>query len=111
MNITYTKHGDYYLPDLTLPKQDFSIGKYGQLRLDFIKKHRKGFYANLMISGNLPKHLYEIDERSKTILEQFLKNGEADAPNKSTHQMEWVGFMNNLKSSAEEVIAKELIYV
>ena len=64
-----------------------------------------------MISGNLPKHLYEIDERSKIILEQFLKNGEADAPNKSTHQMEWVGFMNNLKASAEEVITKELIYV
>lgn len=111
MNITYTKHGNYYLLDLTLPDQDFSIGKYGQLRLDFIKKHRKGFYTNLMISGNLPKHLHEIDERSKTILEQFLKNGEADAPNKSTHQMEWVGFMNNLKASAEEVITKELIYV
>ena len=46
MNITYTKHGDYYLPDLTLPEQDFSIGKYGQLRLDFINKHRKGFYTN-----------------------------------------------------------------
>jgi len=64
-----------------------------------------------MLTGKLFEHLHEIDEKAQVILDEFIKGGESNAPDKSTKQMEWVGYMNNLKHSAEEVIFKELIYV
>ena len=64
-----------------------------------------------MLSGKLFEHLHEIDEKAQTILDEYIKNGEKNAPDKATKQMEWVGYMNNLKHSAQEVIFNELIYV
>lgn len=62
-----------------------------------------------MMTGKLYEHLHDIDIQAQEILEQFIKSGEKNAPDKATHQMEWIGFMNNLKASAEEIIYKELI--
>lgn len=107
--ITYTKIGDYYLPDLTVSKVKYEIGKYGRARLKFIKNNRRCFYSSLMIRGKLFEHLHEVDEQAKIILEQFIKSSAENAPDKATHQMEWVGYMNNIKASAEEVINEELI--
>lgn len=109
-NITYTKVGDYFLPDLKVPESKFTIGKYGRARLKYLKSNRRCFYSNLMISGKLYEHLHDIDEQAQDILNQFISEAEKNAPDKSTHQMRWVGFMNNAKASAEEVIYKELIY-
>ena len=64
-----------------------------------------------MLTGKLFEHLHEIDEKAQVILDEFIKNDESNAPDKATKQMEWVGYMNNLKHSVEEVIFKELIYV
>ena len=63
------------------------------------------------MTGKLFEHLREIDEQAQKILEQFIKEAEKTAPDKATHQMEWVGHMNNAKASATEVINHELIYV
>ena len=65
----------------------------------------------LLMTGKLFEHLHEVDEQAQEILDQFIKSAEQTAPDKATHQMEWVGHMNNAKACAEEVINHELIYV
>ena len=63
------------------------------------------------MTGKLLEHLHEVDEQAQAILEQFIKEAEKTAPDKATHQTEWIGHMNNAKASAIEVINHELIYV
>ena len=65
----------------------------------------------LLMTGKLFEHLHEVAEQAQEILDQFIKSAEQTAPDKATHQMEWVGHMNNAKACAEEVINHELIYV
>lgn len=61
--ITYRRVGDYLVPDLYLPKQPSkSIDKYGRLRLNYLKEHKRGLYTKLLISGTQKQHLIEIDE-------------------------------------------------
>ena len=64
-----------------------------------------------MITGKLHSHLRDVDVKAQKILECFIKDAEKSAPDKATHQMEWVGHMNNAKACAEEVINQKLIYV
>lgn len=95
--ITYHREGDYLVPDLYLPKQpEKSIGKYGRLRLNFIKEHKKVLYTKLLISGTL-KQLAEQENVNENLKEH--------------HQMEWVQAMNNIKNRAEEIVFNEILYV
>ncbi len=65
MEITYTKHGDYYLPDLTLPKEEpVTYGRFGRMRLKYLKEHRRGTYTSLLTSGQLTHYLNEIDREA-----------------------------------------------
>lgn len=107
--INYIQCGDYLIPDLALFEQQ-PVGKYGRARLRYLKEYRHGYYAALLLTGEINKHLCEVDEQAETILNQFITEALKTAPDKATHQMEWVGYMNNAKSSAEEVIIAELIY-
>lgn len=109
MEINYIKNGDYLIPDLALFEQK-PVGKYGRARLRYIKEYRHGYYAALLLTGEINKHLCEIDEQAEVILTQYITEALKTAPDKATHQMEWVGHMNNAKASAEEVIYAELIY-
>ena len=114
--ITYRKEGDYFIPDLYLPKQpDGHIGKYGKLRLDYLKNFDKTLYTELLIDGNLKQHLLDIDECSnekiKLLIKQFAKSENVDEYLKEHHQMEWVQAMNNIKNRAEEIVLNEIIYV
>nr|WP_312038963.1 TnpV protein [Desulfosporosinus sp. SRJS8] len=112
MELTYTMQGDYLIPDLTLPEEETHIGKYGMLRKTYLKNHRKGMYASLMLSGKLNSHLSEIDqtarERVELITAKLLEND--PAPDKATDPMGWTGHMNSLKHQAEETVLTELIY-
>lgn len=112
MELTYTQHGDYLLPDLALPEQEKTFGKYGMLRKTFLKEHRRGMYASLMMQGKLNSHLAEIDrtarERVELIVSQLLEKD--PAPDKAINQMGWVQHMNSLKDQAEEIVLAELIY-
>ena len=97
--ITYHREGDYLIPDLYLPKQpEKSIGKYGLLRLNFIKEHKRGLYTELLISGTLKQHLIEIDEsannRVALLIKQFAEVENIDENLKEHYQMEWVQAMN-----------------
>lgn len=109
--IEYVRCGDYYIPNLSVPQNQYEIGKYGRMRLKYIKSERKCFYSYLMITGNLNEHLHEIDVQAQEILNQFIKAAEQSAPDKEAQQMEWVRHMNNAQASANEVINHELIYV
>lgn len=108
--IEYMKIGDYYIPNLSVLKSNYRIGKYGRARWRYIKSEMRGYYSYLLTSGKLYEHLQDIEEQSKIILEQFINQAEKTAPDKEENQIEWIGYMNNAKASAEEIINRELIY-
>ena len=115
--IEYIKQGDYYLPNLILAPEEtnYKIGKYGRLKLNYLKNNKKVEYSILLIESKLNRYLHEIDIASedilKSIISQLMKQENVTEELKSTNQMEWVQAMNNIKNRAEEIILKELIYV
>ena len=114
--ITYHKEGDYYIPDLYLEdyKKDYQIGKYGYLRLEYLKNHKIAEYNLMILDGTLRKHLVDTDilakERLEILMKQMLEKNPIDENLKDTDPLKWIGLMNNYKNSAEEVIFRELIY-
>lgn len=116
MNISYTKQGDYLLPNLILKdKEQFNIGKYGLLRLEYIKKYKLGLYFDLIVNDTLNEYLHDIDT---TVMEMVQKSitelAEKENINeqlKENTQMLWASKMNNIKNIVEEIISKEYIYV
>ena len=114
MEITYTNHEGFYLPDLTLPrKEDASFGRYGRLRLKYLKEHRRVLYINLLTSSELTQYLNEIDRQAREMLEQLVKQTAQEQgiseQLKAKNQMAWVGAMNNIRSTAEEMVMREVV--
>ena len=113
--ITYTEHNGLYYPDLALPEQtNYTIGKYTNLRLDFMKKHRRGTYTTLLTEGRLNEYLHEIDMQAHVMLDDIIprlaKERGIDEELKASNALKWVAEMNNIKASAEEIVLKEVIY-
>jgi len=117
MNIEYVKQGDYLLPNLVIENQNYGeINKYGYLRLNYIKEHKKGLYQSLLMKNELTSHIFsvsiEAEEKLKNLMDNYIKNDEKlSEKSKENNQIEWVKLMNNYKNTAEEIILKELIYV
>ena len=116
MNISYIKKGDYLLPDLILEnKKQYNIGKYGLLRLNYIKKYKLGLYFNLLVNDNLNEYLHNIDttvmEKVQKLITELAQKENINEQLKENNQMLWVSKMNNIKNIAEEIILKEYIYV
>ena len=116
MNISYTKSGDYLLPDLILKdKEQFNIGKYGLLRLNYIKKYQLGLYFDLLINDKLNEYLHNVDtivmEKVQKLIKELTEKENITEELKSSNQMLWICKMNNIKNIAEEIILKEYIYV
>ena len=114
--ITYHREGDYFIPNLYLPKQpDRYIGKYGRLRLNYLKSFDIPFYTELLISGTLKQHLLDIDKDASNkvylLIKNFAENENVNELLKDHHQMGWAQAMNNFKNMAEEIILNEIIYV
>lgn len=115
--IKYIKQGDYYLPNLVLAPENtnYTIGKYGRIKLNYLKNNKKAEYTILFMNGKLNRYLHEIDiaceDRIQTIISQLVKQENVTEELKATNQMEWVGKMNSIKNRAEEIIFNELIYV
>ena len=111
-NVTYSTIGDYQLPNLTLPRQEKTLGKYGRLRRTYLMKHRPVLYNSMLLSGTLHPHLLEVEQtaesRMQQTMEQLLKQD--PAPDKAQNQLMWVQHMNSLKTQAEELVMTELIY-
>src|SRR5574344_398319 len=111
--ITYSRNGDYLIPDLTLTEQSTQpLGKYGRMRKTYLQEHRKALFNHLLLSEKLQVHLLEIDQTANRRLAQIMADLQKTQvpPDKMTQQMEWVGHMNNLKAQAEELILTELVY-
>lgn len=113
--MSYTLHGDYYLPDLVLNEEEPTYGKYGMLRKQFLKEHRSARYQYMLLTGKLNEHLNQIDqevrEQVETLMEQMIEKQGVTEELKAQDQMKWVRLMNNIKASAEEIILKNMVYV
>lgn len=111
--LSYTLHGDYYLPDLEIIEEEPAYGKYGIMRKQFLKEHRSARYQYLVLTGKLTEHLNQIDkevrEKVEMLVEQMAEQWGVTKELKMQDHMEWVRRMNNIKSVAEEVVLKNLL--
>ena len=114
MKPTYHRCGDYLLPDLTIPDEPVTLGKYGRMRKTYLQAHKPILYNALLLSGELTKHLAEVDEqcreRLETLVPQMMQQEGVDEALKASNQMEWVARMNNIHARAEEILLNELVY-
>ena len=113
--LTYTRSGDYLIPDLSLTEQPQApLGKYGRMRKNYLKEHRPVLWNSLLLSETLYLHLREIDETANQRLEQMMPElmqaAGVTEELKANDPMKWVGLMNSLKAQAEEIILSELVY-
>ena len=113
--IEYELRGDIYYPILTLGEQtSYEIGKYGNLHLDFIEKHRKGRYTTLLVEGKLNEYLHNIDveahEQVEKIITRMTEQSGVNEELKASAPLRWVQIMNNIKASAEEITLAEVVY-
>jgi len=115
--IKYHRENDYLLPNIAIRNSNFTnyqIGKYGYLRLEYLKKYKKGYYTELMLDGTLLMHIVDIDKETnkqvKNIIKNLAKANKVDEILKQNNPFEWVKMMNNFKNSAEKIVLKELIY-
>ncbi len=116
MKLTYYRCGDYMLPDLGLTDEEqHPLGKYGRMRLNYLKEHRPGLFSSLLLSGKLMEHLHEIDETCNARLELLIPQMQAaediTEDLKATDQLEWVRRMNDIRHQVDETLLDELIYV
>lgn len=117
MKIEYIKQGDYLIPNLKVNEQkNTNIGKYGLLRLNYLKQHNKSLYTTLLMQDKLTDYLISVDkecnDKFNLLIEQYKETDiRLSEKNKEINQMEWIKLMNNYKNSAEEIILKENIYI
>ena len=114
--IEYVRQGDYYIPNLVLPKQKkIHLNKYGRMRLNYLKEHKKAEYTIMFMENTLTNHLEEIQETATKRVDEIINKLKAQSnlteDMKNTDMLYWVGTMNAIKQQAEEIILNELIYV
>ena len=114
MEITYSKYGEYCLPNLVVFWEEPTYGRFGRMRLKYLKAHRRVTYINLKTSGELMHHLNEIDRKAnemlRLLIEQMAQAQGVTEQLKAENQMAWVGAMNNIRSAAEEIVCTDVIY-
>ena len=109
MEITYRENENFYVPNLFMPKEEpATYGRFGRMRLKYLKEHRRGTYTTLKTSGQLTHHLNEIDREANAMLRQLIAQmAQAQGITeqlKGENQMAWVGAMNNIRNAAEEIL-------
>ena len=114
MEITYSKYEHYYLPDLAASQEEpATYGRFGRMRLKYLKEHRRAAYINLKTSGRLTHHLNEIDreanEMLRLLIEEMARAQGVTEQLKDENQLAWVGSMNNIRNAAEEVVLRDII--
>ncbi len=111
--LSYRQEGDFLLPELKM-EQTQQLGKYGRMRLDYLKEYRPVLYNRLLLEGTLGQHLTEIgqtaNQRLELIMPQLQKSMGISEQMKAQDPMKWVGLMNNARQKAEEAILTELVY-
>lgn len=113
--LSYTLHGDYYLPDLAVNEEELTYGKYGMLRKRFLKEHRSARYQYLLMTGELIAHLNRVDqearEQVKIMMKQMAEKQGVTEQLKMQDQMKWGGLMNNINICAEEIVLQGIVYM
>ena len=114
--IEYHLKGDYYIPNLVMPKQEkIVLNKYGRMRLKYLKEYKKAEYTIMLMDGRLNTHLKEIqetaDNRVQQIISELKSKSDLTEDMKNTDMLYWIGTMNSIKAQAEEIVLSELIYV
>ena len=113
MKITYTRVGDYYLPNLAAPEGP-KVGRWGMLRFNYLRKHREALYTIMLMENTLNPHLEEIDrqaqEMEQQLISQLAQQKNLTEKLKADNQMEWVARMNSIRHRADEIVLNELIY-
>ncbi len=113
--LSYTLHGDYYLPDLKINEEEPTYGKYGIMRKQFLKEHRSARYQYLVLTGKLTEQLNQVDkearEKVEMLMEQMVEQWGVTEELKMHEQMEWVRRKDNIQAIAEEIALKEIIYL
>jgi len=115
MELQYINSGDYMIPNLTANREPKGeLTKYGILRRNFLKEHRSGVYSGMLMKGTLKEHCLSIQEQAEKRMElltsRMASEQGVNEALKASDQMKWVGMMNNIRSSAEEIVLTELIY-
>lgn len=114
--ITYHQEGDYLIPDLVIKKdrRHYQIGKYGYLRLDFLKNHKRGLYCELSLKNELNKHLIEVDKEANikvnNLIKELAKKENVSVYPDGKEPLSWTQKMNNIKNRVEEIVLNEIIY-
>ena len=111
-NVTYSTIGDYQLPNLILNQSRKPLGKYGRMRLSFLRQQHPALYNTMLLNGSLYPTLFELQQTAVAMKEQMMTEllAKNPAPDKEQNQMAWVQHMNSLKAQAEELVLTELIY-
>ena len=115
MDITYTKHGDYYYPDLALPPQPTEdIGRFGRMRKKYLKEHQPDTFALMLMENTLTENLIEIDRQANEQIDLItspLARAEGVTEDlKSRDQLEWIRIMNSCRARAEEQVVREIVF-
>lgn len=116
MKISYSKKGDYYIPNLIPPKniKGFQLGKYSALRLKYLKEHKKIKYHSLIMNNELQKHLMDVESSCeklyKKMINQLKQQENITEELKAKDQMEWVRKMNNISNIADEIVLNMYVY-
>ncbi len=114
MDITYTKHGDYYYPDLALPPQpNGDIGRFGRMRKKYLKEHQPDTFAFMLMENSLMEHLIDIDrqanEQIDLITSQLAQANGVTEDLKSRDQLEWIRQMSSCRARAEEQVIRGIV--
>ena len=112
-NLTYTRCGDYYIPDIRLAHTGAQpLGKYGRMRRAFLEQNNPLLFNDMVLTEILFPHLWEVqqtcEERMELLMTDLLARN--PTPDKATQQLAWVAHMNSLKAQAEEIVLPELVY-
>ena len=115
MELTYTEINGYLIPDLILPETNTRpIGKYGELRLEFLREHRSDLFDLMLLEGTLHSHLSDVDAEARQMVEdaiaQMARQQGVDEALKRANPLAWAGRMNAIKNAAEEAVLPDLLY-
>ena len=112
--IEYLQVGDYFIPDLKLPQENRSIGRYGRMHRDYLQEHNPIRFDDLVLEGTLWTYLADLNEQAQDRLQLIIRQmQEAESVNdelKENNQMAWVQAMNSIHNRAEEIVLHELVY-
>ena len=115
MKLEYIRNGDYYIPNLTIQKEERSIGKWGRMHREFLREHHPIRFSQLVLSDTLFTYLADLNEQSQQRMEALISQLQvAEGVNeelKAADPIAWVQHMNNIRARAEEIVREELIFV